>query len=228
MCFRTSAPATAKIIFGMGEKLDERNCFQVECLVCHVLGKSAMKAHGSASVSFCLVLCCTYIEFCFFILSLSPMWTLSETIFCIFHFYKMHKCGSIQSSCISPAFKPFIAMSYDTMDIIEFSESDSEVKDIVLAVLTETIHNQGKTQKNREKDLAGSEIDLMQGGISMVHMHDLFLSFFIASRSESAFVHSHPLFSPPQWLPFHLTSILGSCTCHGMLHHARWLTLFIF
>lgn len=38
-------------------------------------------------------------------------------------------------------------MSYDTMDIIEFSESDSEVKDIVLAVLTETIHNKGKTEK---------------------------------------------------------------------------------
>lgn len=53
------------------------------------------------------------------------------------------------------------------MDVIEFSENDREIEDVVLAA--ETIDRQEKGKK--EKDLVGSE-DGFCSGIIMVHMHN--------------------------------------------------------
>lgn len=81
-----------------------------------------------------------------------------------------------------------------SIDVTEFRKSDDEIEDVVLA---ETVDDQRK-KTTTEKIL----VIRFNAGINTVNML-LFLSLFIASKSQSASRGYLPLFSISQWPPFH-------------------------
>lgn len=106
---------------------------------------------------------------------------------------------------LNPAFKLFITMLRDaikkmiaSIDVTEFRKSDDEIEDVVLATFG------GNRRRPKEKKTTTEKILVIRfnAGINTVHML-LFLSLFIASKSQSASRGYLPLSSISQWPPFH-------------------------
>lgn len=101
-----------------------------------------------------------------------------------------------------------------SMDVIEVSESSSEIENIVLAALDEITDDKEKEYEKQKKILLGQRMNVTQGS----YMCSLFLPFCITSKSKSSFEYSHlPFMSGFHFIAYH-QSILGSLSANEHVH----------